>query len=49
MLFITINVLNKIFFRWNYPTLNDFGSEIIPAAVKEHNVHVKNLFVYFFH
>lgn len=24
--------------RWNYPTLNDFGSEIIPAAVKEHNV-----------
>nr|DAD40774.1 TPA_asm: hypothetical protein HUJ06_015097 [Nelumbo nucifera] len=24
--------------RWRYPTCNDFGSEIIPAAVKEHNV-----------
>ncbi|KAL9354390.1 hypothetical protein Peur_052360 [Populus x canadensis] len=24
--------------RWRYPTSNDFGSEIIPAAVKEHNV-----------
>ncbi|KAF5443939.1 hypothetical protein F2P56_036453 [Juglans regia] len=24
--------------RWRYPTANDFGSEIIPAAVKERNV-----------
>lgn len=24
--------------RWRYPTANDFGSEIIPAAVMEHNV-----------
>ncbi|XP_041012800.1 glucose-1-phosphate adenylyltransferase large subunit 1-like [Juglans microcarpa x Juglans regia] len=24
--------------RWRYPTANDFGSEIIPAAVKEQNV-----------
>ncbi|CAK9326457.1 unnamed protein product [Citrullus colocynthis] len=24
--------------KWRYPTSNDFGSEIIPAAVKEHNV-----------
>ncbi|XP_077220935.1 glucose-1-phosphate adenylyltransferase large subunit 1-like [Tasmannia lanceolata] len=24
--------------RWRYPTSNDFGSEIIPSAVKEHNV-----------
>ncbi|KAH7517796.1 glucose-1-phosphate adenylyltransferase large subunit 1 [Ziziphus jujuba] len=24
--------------RWRYPTSNDFGSEIIPAAVKEHDV-----------
>nr|AHM92232.1 AGPase large subunit protein [Hevea brasiliensis] len=24
--------------RWRYPTPNDFGSEIIPAAVMEHNV-----------
>ncbi|KAK7840609.1 glucose-1-phosphate adenylyltransferase large subunit 1 [Quercus suber] len=24
--------------KWRYPTANDFGSEIIPAAVKEHNV-----------
>lgn len=27
--------------RWRYPTANDFGSEIIPAAVKEHNVNVQ--------
>ncbi|KAG9449697.1 hypothetical protein H6P81_009662 [Aristolochia fimbriata] len=26
------------FLRWRYPTSNDFGSEIIPSAVKEHNV-----------
>ncbi|ONH91106.1 hypothetical protein PRUPE_8G093400 [Prunus persica] len=24
--------------RWRYPTSNDFGSEIIPAAVREHKV-----------
>ncbi|XP_050203633.1 glucose-1-phosphate adenylyltransferase large subunit 1-like [Mercurialis annua] len=24
--------------RWSYPSSNDFGSEIIPAAVKDHNV-----------
>ncbi|XP_042390102.1 glucose-1-phosphate adenylyltransferase large subunit 1-like isoform X1 [Zingiber officinale] len=24
--------------RWNYPKSNDFGSEILPSAVKEHNV-----------
>ncbi|KAK7409827.1 hypothetical protein VNO78_00166 [Psophocarpus tetragonolobus] len=24
--------------RWRYPTSNDFGSEIIPAAVRDHNV-----------
>ncbi|KZV20176.1 hypothetical protein F511_01033 [Dorcoceras hygrometricum] len=24
--------------KWNYPSCNDFGSEIIPSAVKDHNV-----------
>ncbi|GLT58004.1 hypothetical protein SLA2020_309320 [Shorea laevis] len=24
--------------KWSYPSCNDFGSEIIPSAVKEHNV-----------
>ncbi|URE34609.1 hypothetical protein MUK42_05998 [Musa troglodytarum] len=24
--------------RWNYPKSNDFGSEILPSAVEEHNV-----------
>ncbi|KAI5660942.1 hypothetical protein M9H77_20265 [Catharanthus roseus] len=24
--------------RWRYPTANDFGSEIIPAAIKDHDV-----------
>ena len=28
--------------RWRYPTSNDFGSEIIPAAVKEHDVQVRD-------
>lgn len=28
--------------KWRYPTSNDFGSEIIPAAVKEYNVQVRN-------
>lgn len=27
--------------RWRYPTSNDFGSEIIPAAVEEHDVQVR--------
>ncbi|KAJ0962889.1 hypothetical protein J5N97_028011 [Dioscorea zingiberensis] len=31
------DVLLKLL-RWRYPTSNDFGSEIIPAAVNEHNV-----------
>ncbi|XP_031271062.1 glucose-1-phosphate adenylyltransferase large subunit 1-like [Pistacia vera] len=31
------DVLLKLL-RWRYPTSNDFGSEIIPAAVMEHNV-----------
>ncbi|CAK9142547.1 unnamed protein product [Ilex paraguariensis] len=25
--------------KWRYPTANDFGSEIIPSAVMEHNIH----------
>ncbi|KAG6653304.1 glucose-1-phosphate adenylyltransferase large subunit 1-like [Carya illinoinensis] len=32
-----MDILLKLL-RWRYPTANDFGSEIIPAAVKEHNV-----------
>lgn len=35
-----IDILPKLL-RWRYPTSNDFGSEIIPAAVKEHNVQVR--------
>lgn len=31
------DVLLKLL-RWSYPSCNDFGSEIIPSAVKEHNV-----------
>ncbi|KAB2047301.1 Glucose-1-phosphate adenylyltransferase large subunit 1 [Gossypium arboreum] len=31
------DVLLKLL-RWRFPTSNDFGSEIIPAAVKEHDV-----------
>ncbi|TYH85495.1 hypothetical protein ES332_D02G270600v1 [Gossypium tomentosum] len=31
------DVLLKLL-RWRYPTSNDFGSEIIPAAVMEHDV-----------
>jgi glucose-1-phosphate adenylyltransferase len=27
--------------RWRFPTANDFGSEIIPAAAKEINVKVR--------
>ncbi|KAL5716011.1 glucose-1-phosphate adenylyltransferase [Ranunculus cassubicifolius] len=33
------DVLLKLL-KWRYPTSNDFGSEIIPAAVTEHNVQV---------
>lgn len=35
------DVLLKLL-RWCYPNSNDFGSEIIPAAVKEHDVQVQN-------
>ncbi|KAI8015239.1 hypothetical protein LOK49_LG05G03671 [Camellia lanceoleosa] len=31
------DVLLKLL-RWRYPTSNDFGSEIIPSAVSDHNV-----------
>ncbi|KAJ4824564.1 Glucose-1-phosphate adenylyltransferase large subunit, chloroplastic/amyloplastic [Turnera subulata] len=31
------DVLLKLL-TWSYPTCNDFGSEIIPSAVKDHNV-----------
>ncbi|KAB5557608.1 hypothetical protein DKX38_008517 [Salix brachista] len=31
------DVLLKLL-RWSYPSCNDFGSEIIPSAVKDHNV-----------
>lgn len=33
------DVLLKLL-RWKYPSCNDFGSEIIPSAVAEHNVQV---------
>lgn len=36
------DVLMKLL-RWRYPTANDFGSEIIPAAVKDHNVQVREI------
>lgn len=26
--------------KWRYPTANDFGSEIIPSAIKEFNAQV---------
>ncbi|PON54930.1 Glucose-1-phosphate adenylyltransferase [Parasponia andersonii] len=32
------DVLLKLL-RWSYPHCNDFGSEIIPSAVRDHNVH----------
>ncbi|XP_057953190.1 glucose-1-phosphate adenylyltransferase large subunit 1-like [Malania oleifera] len=32
-----MDILLKLL-RWRYPTSNDFGSEIIPSAVMEHNV-----------
>jgi hypothetical protein len=37
------NNLNWGCCRWRYPTSNDFGSEIIPAAAKEFNVQVHDL------
>lgn len=36
--FKTDTLLNML--KWRYPTANDFGSEIIPAAVLEHDVQV---------
>lgn len=35
------DVLLKLL-RSSYPMSNDFGSEIIPSAVKEHNVQVRD-------
>lgn len=34
------SVLLKLLTR-SYPSCNDFGSEIIPSAVKEHNVQAR--------
>lgn len=28
---------------WSYPACNDFGSEIIPAAVKDYKVQVRSV------
>lgn len=36
------DVLLKLL-KWSYPTANDFGSEIIPAAIDDYNVQVKDL------
>lgn len=36
------DVLLKLL-KWRYPTSNDFGSEIIPAAVREHDVQVRKI------
>ena len=36
------DVLLKLL-KWRYPTSNDFGSEIIPAAVRENNVQVREI------
>lgn len=33
-----VEILMKML-RWRFPTSNDFGSEIIPASIKECNVH----------
>lgn len=38
------DVLLKLL-RWSYPSCNDFGSEIIPSAVKEHNVQVRLILI----
>lgn len=29
---------------WKYPSSNDFGSEIIPSSVMDHNVQVRDIF-----
>lgn len=42
------DVLLKLL-RWRYPSCNDFGSEIIPSAVSDHNVQVSSMGSYFFH
>lgn len=36
------DVLLKLL-KWRYPTSNDFGSEIIPSAVKEYDVQVRGI------
>ena len=36
------DVLLKLL-KWSYPTSNDFGSEVIPAAIDNYNVQVKDL------
>lgn len=41
------DVLLKLL-RWTYPSCNDFGSEIIPSAVKDHNVQVSFDYFYLF-
>jgi hypothetical protein len=33
-----------IFIRGNYPTANDFGSEVIPMAAKDYDVQVFMLY-----
>lgn len=37
------DVLLKLL-KYNYPSSNDFGSEIIPFAVKDYNVQVRYSF-----
>lgn len=39
------DVLLKLL-RWSYPSCNDFGSEIIPSAVREHNVQVRQKYLH---
>lgn len=41
------DVLLKLL-KWRYPTANDFGSEIIPSAIKEHNVQVRGFPIHIF-
>ncbi|PHT59103.1 Glucose-1-phosphate adenylyltransferase large subunit, chloroplastic/amyloplastic [Capsicum baccatum] len=38
------DVLLKLL-KWRYPTANDFGSEIIPAAIDEQNVQIKDAII----
>lgn len=42
------DVLLKLL-KENYPSSNDFGSEIIPSAVKDYNVQVSISFIINFH